>query len=173
MKFDCASERDLLSPSSFVPCPSPFFHCRFGKEPRTKDQRPRTLPAGFTLLELMIVITLILILAAMAAPTYHVAIARAREAVLRDDLYTLRKLIDQYTIDKQKAPQALDDLVEAGYLRGGIPTDPFTGRNDTWKTDTEDVPISDQAGPGLVDVHSGSEENSLDGTPYSRWEVWP
>jgi general secretion pathway protein G len=101
----------------------------------------------------MIVITLILILAAMAAPTYHVAIVRAREAVLRDDLYTLRKLIDQYTIDKQKPPQTLDDLVEAGYLRGGIPTDP----------------ISEQAGPGLVDVHSGSEENSLDGTPYSGW----
>ena len=117
----------------------------------------------------MIVITLILILAAMAAPTYHVAIVRAREAVLRDDLYTLRKLIDQYTIDKQKAPATLDDLVEAGYLRGGIPADPFTSRNDTWKTDTEDVPLSDQAGPGIVDVHSGAEENSLDGTPYSSW----
>jgi len=150
---------------------------RFGCAPRrlarngqrTKDEGPRTSSAGFTLLELMIVITLILILAAMAAPTYHVAIVRAREAVLRDDLYTLRKLIDQYTIDKQKAPQTLDDLVEAGYLRGGIPTDPFTDRNDTWKTDTEDVPISDQAGPGLVDVHSGSEEASLDGTPYSSW----
>jgi len=135
----------------------------------TKDKGRRAPSAGFTLLELMIVITLIMILAAMAAPTYHVAIVRAREAVLRDDLYTLRKLIDQYTIDKQKAPQTLDDLVEAGYLRGGIPTDPFTGRNDTWKTDTEDVPLSDQAGPGLVDVHSGSEEASLDGTPYSSW----
>ena len=131
------------------------WHCRFR--------------AGWTLIESIAVLAVIAVLAAMAAPTYHVAIVRAREAVLRDDLYTLRKLIDQYTIDKQKPPQTLDDLVEAGYLRGGIPADPFTGRNDTWKTDTEDVPISEQTGPGLVDVHSGSEENSLDGTPYSSW----
>jgi general secretion pathway protein G len=136
---------------------------------RPDRQGQRTSGSGFTLLELMIVITLILILAAMAAPTYHVAIVRAREAVLKDDLYTLRKLIDEYTIDKQKPPESLDDLVEAGYLRGGLPTDPFTGRNDTWKVDTEEVPISEQSGPGIVDVHSGSEELSLDGTAYSSW----
>jgi general secretion pathway protein G len=118
----------------------------------------------------MVVLTLIVILAAMAVPTYHVAIVRAREAVLRDDLYTMRKLIDQYTIDKQQAPQSLQDLVDAGYLRGGIPVDPFTQRNDTWQVDSEDTPLNpDQGAPGIVDVHSGAQENSLDGTPYSSW----
>jgi general secretion pathway protein G len=125
---------------------------------------------GFTLLELMVVITLILILASFAMPTYHVAVVHAREAVLRDDLFTLRKLIDEFTIDKQRPPTSLDELVEAGYLRGGIPVDPFTGSNQTWKTDIEDVPISpDQAAAGIVDVHSGSDEISLEGTPYSSW----
>lgn len=127
------------------------------------------LSAAFTLLELMVVMMVIIILASMAVPTYHVAIMRAREAVLRDDLYTMRKLIDQFTIDKQHPPQALQDLVDAGYIRGGIPKDPFTGRDDTWQTDTEEVPISPDSGPGIVDVHSGSDEQSLDGTPYSSW----
>jgi general secretion pathway protein G len=118
----------------------------------------------------MVVLTLILILASFAMPSYHVAIVHAREAVLRDDLFTLRKLIDEFTIDKQRPPTSLDELVDAGYLRGGIPTDPFTQSNQTWKTDTEDVPISpDQAAAGIVDVHSGSDEESLDGTPYSSW----
>lgn len=126
--------------------------------------------AGFTLLECMFVVTIIIILASIAAPTFHVAIVHAREAVLKDDLYTMRKLIDQYTIDKQKPPESLDDLVEAGYLRGGVPNDPFTGRNDTWKVDVENVPLgSDQSGPGVVDVHSGSDDSSLDGSPYSSW----
>ncbi len=118
----------------------------------------------------MVVMTLILILASLAVPTYHVAVVRAREAVLRDDLYTMRKLVDQYTIDKQQPPQTLQDLVDAGYLRGGIPVDPFTGRNDTWQVDTEQVPLSnEQAGPGIVDVHSGASQDSLDGTAYSSW----
>jgi len=130
----------------------------------------RHCPWGFTLIELMVVITLILILATFAMPTYRVAVARARETVLRDDLFTLRKLIDEYTIDKQTPPTSLDELVDAGYLRGGIPVDPFTGSNQTWKTDTEDVPISpDQAAAGIVDVHSGADDTSLDGTPYSSW----
>ncbi len=138
--------------------------------PRTPDLRARTGPRGFTLLELMVVITLIMILATFAMPTFRVAVVRAREAVLRDDLFTLRKLIDEFTIDKQRPPTTLDELVEAGYLRGGVPVDPFTGSNQTWKTDVEDVPISpDQASAGIVDVHSGSEETSLDGTPYSSW----
>ena len=125
---------------------------------------------GFTLLELMIVVTLILILASMAVPTFHVAIVRAREAVLRDDLYTMRKLIDEFTIDKQRPPSSLDELVGEGYLRGGIPADPFTNSNETWRADIEDVPLSpDQATSGIVDVHSGSDEMSLDGTPYSSW----
>ena len=125
---------------------------------------------GFTLIELMVVLVLILILATFAMPMYHVAVVHAREAVLRDDLFTMRKLIDEFTIDKQRPPTSLDELVDAGYLRGGIPVDPFTASNQTWKTDIEDVPISpDQAAAGIVDVHSGAEDTSLDGTPYSSW----
>ncbi len=125
---------------------------------------------GFTLLELMIVLTLILIMASMAAPTYHVAVVRAREAVLRDDLFTMRKLIDEYTLDKQKPPSSLQDLVDAGYLRGGIPVDPFTGSNQTWHEDIDQVPMgADQSEQGVVDVHSGSDEVALDGTQYSTW----
>jgi general secretion pathway protein G len=118
----------------------------------------------------MIVITIILILATFAMPMYHVAVVHAREAVLRDDLFTMRKLIDEYTIDKQQPPTSLDALVDGGYLRGGIPVDPFTDSNQTWKTDTEDVPISpDQSTAGIVDVHSGSYDTALDGTAYSSW----
>jgi general secretion pathway protein G len=133
---------------------------------RTKD----ALAAGFTLLELMVVITLIIILASAVFPTYEVAVRRAREAVLRDNLFTMRKLIDQFTLDKQRPPQSLDELVEAGYLRGGVPEDPFTRSNQTWQTDNEDVVVSSsQAVPGIVDVHSGSDEISLDETPYNTW----
>ncbi len=140
--------------------------CRDG--PGTRARGWHSL--GFTLLELMIVLTLILIMASMAAPTYHVAVVRAREAVLRDDLFTMRKLIDQYTIDKQKPPSSLQDLVDAGYLRGGLPLDPFTGSNTTWREDIEPVPTgADQSEPGVVDVHSGSDEEALDGTQYSTW----
>ncbi len=142
--------------------------------PAAKDKGQRTKDTsilGFTLLELMVVLTLILILASFAFPTYRVAIVRAREAVLRDDLYTMRSLIDQFTLDKQRPPQSLDELVDAGYLRGGVPEDPFTRSNQTWQVDLEDVavPGSSQGLPGIVDVHSGSDEISLDGTPYSSW----
>ncbi len=142
------------------------------KERLATKAGPVGLPAegGFTLLELMVVLTLILILAAIAAPSYQVAITRAREAVLRDDLFTMRKLIDQYTLDKDRPPESLDDLVQAGYLRGGLPVDPFTGSNQTWQADIEEVPISpEQTVPGVVDVHSGSNATSLEGTPYSSW----
>lgn len=136
--------------------------------PRTTDHGQPA--SGFTLLELMMVLTLILILASFAIPTYQVAIVRAREAVLRDDLYTMRLLIDQFTLDKQRPPQSLEELVEAGYMRGGVPVDPFTRSNQTWQVDIEDVPVgATQAVPGIVDVHSGSDETSLDGTPYSSW----
>jgi general secretion pathway protein G len=125
---------------------------------------------GFTLLELMVVITVLLILATMSMPIFQYAIVHAREAVLKDDLYTLRKLIDEFTLDKQRPPASLDELVDAGYLRGGIPVDPFTGSNETWRTDVEEVPLNpSQAASGIVDVHSGSDEIALDGTPYSSW----
>lgn len=125
---------------------------------------------GFTLIELMVVLVLILILAAIAAPGYRVAIIRARETVLHDDLFTMRKLIDQYTLDKNQPPESLDDLVQAGYLRGGLPVDPFTGSNQTWQADIEEVPLSpEQTVPGVVDVHSGSSAESLEGTAYSSW----
>jgi len=125
---------------------------------------------GFTLLELMIVVTILLTLATMSMPIFQSAIVHAKEAVLKDDLYTLRKLIDEYTLDKQKPPATLDDLVEAGYLRGGLPVDPFTGSSETWQTDTEEVPTgSSQTATGIVDVHSGSDGTAQDGTAYSSW----
>ncbi len=146
---------------------------RIGKQKIPTSSEWWTSPAdvrAFTLLELMIVMTLILILASMAVPTYQTAIRRAREAVLRDDLYTMRSLVDQFTIDKQRPPQSLDELVQENYLRGGIPVDPMTRSNETWRVDLEDVPLNPQQSvPGVVDVHSGSEDVSLDGTPYSSW----
>jgi general secretion pathway protein G len=125
---------------------------------------------GFTLVELMVVLTVLLILATLSVPIFQLAIVHAREAVLKDDLYTLRKLIDEFTVDKQRPPTSLDELVSEGYLRNGLPVDPFTGSSETWTTDTEDVPLNPtQAASGIVDVHSGSDETGLDGTAYSSW----
>lgn len=126
---------------------------------------------GFTLIELMIVISLLLILITVAVPIYRQSILRARESVLRQDLFTLRQVIDQYTLDKQKAPQSLDDLVSAGYMKQ-LPLDPFTGKNDTWAVVQEEDTIADpsqtEAG-GISDVHSGSSQTSSDGSAYSSW----
>ena len=135
----------------------------------TTDRGPGALFRGFTLLELMIAMSVVLILASFAIPAYYLAIQRAREAVLRQDLYTLRSLVDEFTVDKQRPPASLQELVEAGYLRGGIPVDPITGSSDSWRVDVEDVPGPDQTQPGVVDVHSGSDDTALDGTPYSSW----
>ncbi len=124
---------------------------------------------GFTLIELMIVISIILILISIAVPIYSQSILRAREAVLRDDLFTMRSVIDQFTLDKQRAPQSLQDLVEAGYLKD-IPVDPFTSSRDTWQVTQEDVLQSiDQSQPGITDVHSGASQTGSDGRPYSEW----
>jgi general secretion pathway protein G len=124
---------------------------------------------GFTLIELMIVITLILILVSISIPAYNTSILRAKESVLMQNLFTLRSLISQYTLDKQKAPQALEDLVQAGYIKQ-IPIDPFTGKNDSWTVDQEDYSLSvDQQETGITDVHSGSALISSSGTAYSSW----
>ncbi len=124
---------------------------------------------GFTLIEMLIVISLVMILVAIAVPNYQRSIMRAKESVLKQDLFQLRSLISQYTLDKQKAPQALDDLITAGYLKQ-IPIDPMTNARDTWTVDQEDTLLSvDQQEPGISDVHSGSSAISSDGTAYSTW----
>jgi len=125
--------------------------------------------SGFTLVELMIVMAIISILVLLAIPNYKTAIRHAREAALKQDLQTMRAAIDSYTMDKQKAPQSLDDLVQEGYLRA-IPEDPMTHATDTWVTDTGDSFSSvDQSEPGIVDVHSGSQDTGTNGDAYSTW----
>lgn len=125
--------------------------------------------AGFTLLELMIVITIILILIGMGAGRYERSVLRAKEAALKQDLFVMRQAIEQYTLDKQAAPQSLDDLVSAGYLRE-IPTDPISRRKD-WRVDYEDVLLSpEQTSAGITDVHSTSDQaSSFENSPYSSW----
>src|SRR5579872_240331 len=124
--------------------------------------------SGFTLLELMIVISMILILMPIALPIYTQSVVRARESVLRQDLFELRSLISQYTLDKQKAPQGLDDLVQGGYLKA-LPKDPMTNEAN-WQVVQEDVLLSaDQQDPGIDDVHSASNATGTDGTAYSSW----
>jgi general secretion pathway protein G len=123
---------------------------------------------GFTLLEMMIVIIIMGILLSIALPMYNQALVRSREAVLRNDLFELRKLISQYTLDKQKAPQSLDDLVSGGYIKV-VPKDPMTGEAN-WEVVQEDVLLSvDQQDPGIDDVHSASSALSSEGTAYSSW----
>lgn len=124
---------------------------------------------GFTFIEILIVMTIISIIVSIAVPLYQKSILRAKEAVLRNNLFTLRTVIDEYTFDKKKAPQSLQDLVDAGYLRQ-IPVDPITGSNETWIVIREDALTAvDQTQPGIIDVRSGAQGISLDGTPYSEW----
>ena len=124
---------------------------------------------GFTFVELMVVITIITILMSMAIPIYNRSIIRAKESVLKSNLMTLRTVIDNYTYDKQKAPQQLQDLVTEGYLQK-IPMDPMVGNNQSWRTIMEDAAQSvNQSEPGIFDVKSSSEKTGLDGTPYADW----
>ncbi len=124
---------------------------------------------GFSLIELMIVLTVISIIVSISVPLYQKSIVRAKESVLRNNLFTIRMMIDEYTYDKQKAPQTLQDLVEAGYLRQ-VPLDPFTNSTETWRTEMEDsMNSASQTEPGIWNVHSGSDQKALDGTPYSDW----
>ena len=124
---------------------------------------------GFTLIEMMIVMAIIVILIAIAVPFYQKAIIRAKESVLHSNIFTLRSAIDEYGVDKQKAPQTLQDLVSQGYLRE-IPKDPVTQRNDSWRIIMEDPGQAvSQTEQGIYDIRSGSDKRSLDGTPYSEW----
>jgi general secretion pathway protein G len=124
---------------------------------------------GFTLIELIIVCAMISILLGVMVPVYKMHILHANEAVLKQDLRHMRDAIDQYTQDKGKAPQSLDDLVSAGYLHA-IPKDPFTHSSDSWQTVQEDVLTAiDQNEPGISDVKSGSNLVSSEGTPYNSW----
>ncbi len=131
---------------------------------------PKKRSRGFTLIELMIVISVILILVSVALPAYNQSIWRARESVLKQNLFAIRSVISQYTLDKQKAPQSLEDLVTAGYFKQ-IPNDPMTSRNDTWtvEEETDTIMSADQQEPGIYDVHSGSTATGSDGTAYNTW----
>ena len=125
--------------------------------------------SGFTLIELMVVMLIIGVLMAIAVPSYIGAIKAAKESVLKEDLHVIRNAIDSYTMDKQKAPQSLQDLVEAGYLKV-IPVDPMTRSAESWVTEQSDTLHSiDQSEPGIDDVHSGDQEAGSDGQPYSTW----
>jgi general secretion pathway protein G len=124
---------------------------------------------GFTFVELMVVVTIMVILISMAIPIYNRSIIRAKESVLKNNLFTMRTVIDNYTYDKQKAPQSLQDLVTEGYLTK-IPIDPMTGSNQGWRTVMEDAAQSvSQSEPGIFDVNSGSDKMALDGTAYRDW----
>ena len=123
---------------------------------------------GFTLVELMIVISIIAILLAIAIPRYTQSLLRAKESVLKQDLFSLRSSIDQYTLDKEKAPQSLDELVQAGYLRV-IPKDPITNQPDWVPVEDDSLMSADQSAPGISDVHSASQQTASDGTAYSTW----
>jgi len=134
-----------------------------------RKRRTGVFRNGFTLIELMIVITIILILIGMAAQSYEKSIQRAREAVLKHDLQVMRQAIDQYTLDKQAAPQSVDDLQQAGYL-GSVPVDPMTRAKD-WVPQFDNVVMSpDQVTTGIVEVHSNSDRTSpFEGTAYNTW----
>lgn len=126
--------------------------------------------AGFTLIELMIVMSLIVILAGIGLTLYGNSVTRAKEATLKEDLFRMRDAIDQYYADKNRYPSSLDELVSDRYIRA-VPVDPFTQSADTWQTTSSDAdPSNPSAGPGISDVKSGAEQSAIDGTAYADWE---
>jgi general secretion pathway protein G len=141
--------------------------CRLDARRASLKTENRKLKTGFTLLELMIVISIIVILAVIAMPQYQKSVTHAKETVLRDNLYQLRKAIDLYGADKGKLPQSLDDLVSAGYIRE-LPLDPITGEKD-WQVETGEDPTSLRGEQGIVNVRSSSPDASTEGTPYNEW----
>jgi len=125
--------------------------------------------SGFTLIEILIVMAIIVIIISLAVPMYQKSVLRAKESVLRNNLFTLRTVIDEFTYDKQKAPQSLQDLVSEGYLRE-VPHDPVTSSSTAWRVIMEDSMQSvNQTEPGIFDVRSGSDKIALDGSRYSDW----
>jgi general secretion pathway protein G len=134
-----------------------------------RQAKAQARESGFTLFELMIVMAIIAILASVAIPSYINAVRHGREAALRQDLWVMRQAIDSYTVDKEKAPQSLDDLVQSGYLKA-IPVDPMTGSSDTWMPDTSDTLMDiDQTAGGINNVHSGAQGVATDGSSYNTW----
>lgn len=128
-------------------------------------QSIRNRESGFTLVEIMVVMAIVVTLLAIAVPFYTTSIVRAKEAVLMNNLFTMRSVIDQYTYDREEPPQGLDDLVREGYLRE-VPLDPFTESRDTWEIITDSGPTGQS---GVFDVRSGSDRESLSGSPYNEW----
>jgi len=127
----------------------------------------RTGERGFTLLEMLIVVALVGIMASLAVVQFKHTPQKAKEAVLKEDLYILRDIIDQYFTDKGKYPSTLQDLVDAGYIRK-IPVDPITGSSESWQIENVPAEEGEDAG-GIYDVHSGAPGAGLDGTNYSEW----
>lgn len=128
----------------------------------------RNRASGFTLMELVIVMTVVAILMAVAIPIFITNIKRAKEVVLKTNLDEMRRAIDKYTVDKEKAPQTLQDLVTAGYLRS-VPVDPLTRSSDTWRIEMETETASSDIPPGIKDVRSGAEGTDVEGKPYSEY----
>ena len=155
-----------------IPCTQAARDLRTSGESRSAVDELRQLSArrrGYTLIEMIIVMAIISVLVAIAVPMYQKSLTRTRESLLKNNLFTLRTVIDEYTFDKQKAPQTLQDLVDQGYLRN-VPLDPMTGSSQSWRVIMEDAITSvDQTAPGIYDVRSGSDKKSLEGTMYSEW----
>jgi general secretion pathway protein G len=142
---------------------------RIGNRLRSPSGSQNRWRRGFTLIELMIVMAIVVILVSIAVPLYQKALLRAKESVLKNNLFTIRTVIDEYTYDKQKAPQTLQDLVNEGYLKE-VPIDPIVGNNTAWRVIMEQAMQSvSQTEPGIFDVKSGSDAKSLEGSPYSEW----